>query len=785
MADEIFEHISPPMLLSYLDSIHDFKRHLGMVDRPNTMRGEPPSMVHYWRNFAFNILRTGMGGEAFDSYLLNGCTRFGLYPEELGMELAKKVTRIGEPIKIDYEANTPGEFYTRLLDVLGPYRQHGLIPIVVDTEFCLHKDAEKLREMNSKFAICKNMEMYSDPSRTAKREFYSAEWREVPGATREYGDTSIKGPLNVIVSGSINSVTIQYSGRETYLTEHYKLADRVLPNSIGSCKDAFSTLLRTGDFHHTPIIYCKLQKENTFMEGQSWDDVPLLRLMAIHLMKKRHGDQLQVKSCLEEIAYERDGKQLVFGGKTPCVFWSYDRLAIAFAILLHIPCVHQMPNKNVMVYLPKRMEEGGAQGGGACTRANLEHTAAELSTTSEALMDEINRDTDCLKRYVELHLEIDKIQYSPIYLLYLLKLKKMTVANLGEISDDVFSERDFVYHVHHSHAQLYINEAEAINRKIGRILNNDATILFYAYKYRFFIMIDGGTIRVKTTLDGSTVGPKVKTIYEFTSSILTIDEHSEIEEAVAEGGGAMRGGSVSPKRNPFLNLLQRMKQVENYMVVFSDSRDRFMAEDKKNPIERGGYTSYEMVFFFRAAVELFERVEDKPQFCRAFRAVFDTLNTLGEKQLSNEINFFLNTFTKFHSKSVGSEEAKPIIAAVLAVAKAYSEEAQAAMESFGFNEHRMIDYLEKHLPLGSFGRYYSHLKSSLQTYTANPVGLSTIVKQPRRSHSRVTKRSLNTNLREEIPGSKRERRNLTKRRLSPSLEAEITGKRGTRRLSSR
>jgi hypothetical protein len=797
---EGIESIEPNILLSYLDSIHDFKRHLGMVDTPNTVRGEDADKIHYWRNFAFNILRLGMGGTPSHSYLLNGCTQKGIHPEELGLALVKRLAKLRDPIEIVYRPGSEAAFYDSIAAALKEYKQGTKIPIVADTEFSLHNDSRSIDAVAQHFAICKNREVYADPSRTAKRDYYDAEYVEVPdNPVRVYQETTVgASPLYIHVGGPIDAVKIQYRGvrDEVYLTEEYKLANRVLPNTIANCKDAFKSLLKTGDFHSGPIGYCNLMKggkEFTSIPGlarssalslnSSWNNLPLLRIMTIHLMKKRHGDQFQVRSCKESIKYRhsRHGN-VVFGKDKPCVFWSYDRLAIAYAIFLGVPCVYQLTNKNVTIFIPlkgakcsEEAKEGGwcLLQGGACTRADLEHTVAELNTTSEALMDEINGDNDCLKRYVELHLEIDKIQYSPIYLLYILKMKRLTEAGLSVIDKKIFFEKNFIYHVYHKHPQLYIKEdRDEHTAQIVEDLNNDASILFYSLRYHFFISISANTIYVKTTSDGSTIGPTVTTIYEFTSSIVTADEYAAFEEPLA--GGAMKGGSLTPKRNPLLNLLQRMKQVENYMVVFSDSRDRFMAEDKRNFIERGGYTSYEMVFFFRAAVELFERAEDKAQFSKAFRAVFDTLNALGEEQLSNEISFFLNTFTKFHSKSLGTEEAKPIIAAVLEVAKAYTEELETAMKSFGFHEDKMIDYLEKHVPHGILAQYYEQLASALQSYSARPAGAPTTLVKPLRSRSRsggVTKRRLSAR---NIPASKREHRRLTKRNLSASLEGAVS-----------
>jgi hypothetical protein len=561
--------------------------------------------------------------------------------------------------------------------------------------------------------------MYSDPSRTAKRDFHSAEWIEVPGATRVYKDTTIGGLLDVTISGSTNSIKIEYSGGgKGYLTEQYKLADRILPNSIGNCKDAFSSLLRTGDFYHSPIDYCKMQRENTFVEEQSWGNTALLRSMAIHLMKKRHGDQFQVRSCLEAIRYEHGGRKLIFGGEKPCVFWSYDRLAIAFAILLGVPCVHQIPNKNVKVYLPLQK----SQGGGACTRANVEYTATELggnAATSKPIIDLINTSTECLKRYVDLHLEIDKVQYSPKYLINILKMK----ASAG-ITKSLFTE-EFLYNYHWPHSQLYV-KGDHEEATIA-ILNANENILFYSLNHHIFILRDNTFLRIYRMDDRSTVAAGAE-IYSFTKFVLT-------EE------------SLMP-RNPFLKLLKKMKQVENYMVIFSDSRERFMAEDKGHFIEHGGYTSYEMVLFFNAAVELFGRIEDKMEFCRAFHGVFHTLNALGETQLSSELLLFLNTFSEFSDNSLGTEEAMPIIASIVTLTKAYSQEAHAAMESFGFNENNMIEYLDRHLPLGTFGRYCDHIESALQAYNAKPVAANTIVK-PRRSRSRSrnrTVRKLNINL---------------------------------------
>ncbi len=791
------------MLLSYLDSLHDFKRYLGMVDRPNSVRGEPADKLHYWRNFAFNILRTGMGGTPVHSHFLNGCYRFGIHPEELGMKLAKETTQINKPVEIQYEAKTPGSFYTKLSDVLSDYKQDGLIPLVVDTEFCLHKDSESIREMSANFAICKNMEMYSDPSRTAKRDFHSAEWIEVAGDSRVYNDTIIGGSLNIKISGTVNSIEIEYSGDQgVYVTENYKLTHKILANTIGNCKDAFNSLLRSGDFHDSEFDYCSMLASNAFVQKASWTDVPLLRSMAIHLMKKRHGDQLQVKSCLQAITYERGDKTRVFGAEKPCVFWSYDRLAIAFAILLGIPCVHQSPNKNIVVYLPLK-KEGAAQNGGACTRANLEYTSAEVQAnvvSSMPIVNLINTKQGCLKRYVELHLEPDKVQYSPFYLIYIIKIKGLTKF----VSKELFTE-EFIYSYNNDYPQLHIKE----DREEGTvtILNEQPSILFYSFKYQLYINLSGGFIVVyKMDGSGSTAADTVKEIYKFSSLVLNSDDYIEGQEDqhAAEARSVMEGGSLTPKRNPLMNLLKKMKQVEDYMVVFPDSRERFMAQDKSHFIERGGYTSYEMVFFFRAAVELFDAADDKAQFCRAFRSIFHTLNALKETQLSSEILLFLNTFTNFHSRSEGTEEAKPIIAAVLKMAKTYIEEMQAAMESFGFDQHKMINYLEKHVPHGILGNYYYRLESALQSYSAKPVaGVITTNVKPRRSQSRsqssshsshngARKRSLHASLKAEVPRSKRERKNVTKRSLNANLGAELGASRinrpivrGTRRLSRR
>jgi hypothetical protein len=769
-------------LFSYLDVIHDFKI-LGMEDKPTIKHGDPPGRIHYWEGFAFSILRRGMGGNPHDSFLFNGCSRgkkIHAHAEKLGLKLAISYGGIGETKKIDYKSETPGAFYVALAEVLAPFKQNGRIPLVVDTASGLRNDSHNLREMNTVFAVCKNREVYADPSITSRCDFKDAECIEVTKAARIYTEGAKRSmPLYVIIEGPMDNIRTTYMGidntgkMKTYLTEEHKQSLRFRSNSRTNSAATFKSLLHTKDFYSNNIDYCAaLHGNKEFTNEGPWGDSTLLRTMAIHLMKKRHGDQFQVRSCAEPINYRHKVLgEVEFGGREkPCVFWSVDQLAIAFAIFLGIPCVYQLANKNVTVYLPSKKNQ--VQEGGACTRQDLKYTLKEIvgeESTSTQMMDLINGNQECLKRYVELHLEVDKVQYSPMYIIYILKMK----APKGIIPESLFTE-EFLYNHYNKYAQLYI-EGDSEDATV-EILNKDPRILFFSLKYKLYIYLDGSMIVVsKMDATGSSKGGEQ--IYAFSKFILTSDDLIEEDNS---------GGVLTPQKNPFLNLLQRMKQVENYMVVFPDSRESFMSESKTHFIEQGGYTSYEIVLFFRAAVELFELIEDKAQFSKAFHGVFDTLNVLGETELSREILLFLNTFVGFQSRAASTQESQLIIGAILKVAKVYIEEAQNAMESFGFDENKMIKFLDTNFPLGTLGRYYDHAVSVLQAYNTkvlvNPeISLAHLKQRNRKTpttHRKSHKKYSKTILKHNAQNARSRNKNRRK-----SLDNIILTSKSSRRLS--
>jgi hypothetical protein len=159
------------------------------------------------------------------------------------------------------------------------------------------------------------------------------------------------------------------------------------------------------------------------------DDKHNMNLVALPYIAKRAGDQLQVLSCRQSIYYEE------FTAPIQCVFWTIDRVAAAFAIMLGIPVVLQLPLKNAEIYLPNRafletltirlnqMLNPPAVGGNICTRQMFD-------THKFGLVD-----TNC---FLKLFLELCN-PYSDIYDPFtLLDVINYTIFRTENIVDDIF-----------------------------------------------------------------------------------------------------------------------------------------------------------------------------------------------------------------------------------------------------------------------------------------------------------------------------------------------------------
>jgi hypothetical protein len=482
--------------LSHMDAIHDFKTFLGL-DRPNNKRGDPD--YYYWRGFKHYILVIGSGGNPKEAELFNGCPP--LMPaagiEDAALDFAIEHMNPRE-VRVPYSGvgDGPNRFYERVAEELSEYLSdggrpgQGKIPLVVDTEYTLNK-AIRLREFIDNFVVCKNKENFSDPGRSFSRNYVS-QVEERNGDQRRYSMPKVDTRIGDIVvtrkdSGEPTDVEILYedANGDVIMREQYTRIGAVLPNSKAQCQGAFENLLKKHEYKRpTPMLeYCPRFKDGNKLPGE-YANINLLQKLALQLIKKRMGDQLQVASCMEKINYEdKNGVPFTYGGEeSPCVFWSYDRVAVAFAIVKETPCAFQDKNGSVRIFLPPAT--GGAQKGGApCTRS-LIHTDAELvsSSISTPIVREINSSPACLNRYVEMHFEPGSIYYHPIQCINLIKLLSPRGVNR-----DMFKETFLTcYGLDDSMPKIQIEDDD--EAAVTTTLTETPGLVFYSTKYKVYIV---------------------------------------------------------------------------------------------------------------------------------------------------------------------------------------------------------------------------------------------------------------------------------------------------------
>jgi len=719
----------PLYFLSHIDCIHDFKTFLSQ-DRPNQPRGGNPTDFHYWTGFKHYIMSFDEKGTKLRpalTKLFNGCRPVlsAATIEDNALEIARE--RMGiEPIELVYRE--PNAFYNRLYELLGAYRgADGRVALVVDVEYKLNT-ANKLREFVDQFAVCRNKEHYSDPSRAFMRDYGTASIEEIGSEERTYdaGDNVNTRLGTVTVSGKARDVTINYGG---VLTEIYKAEKTVFPNSKSQCKGAFTQLLKLGDYVNKDINYCASFEANTPLPG-TYGSPDFLARIASHLIKKRLGDQLQVASCKKRIKYRNAaGASIEYGGDLPCVFWSFDRVAIAYAILLGIPCVQEFVNGNVNIYIPR------TQGGGACTRAKLDYTAAEMTAgipTSEPIVNLINGDQDCFNRYIQLHFETDSIYYEPIHCILIAKLLQLPV-------DPRMFDETYVKVYNSNIPQMYIEDDTdaATEAQILVNLQRDPAFVFYSFKYKLYIdhAVGAGGEHIfqicRTKSDGSVPGD---VLYRFNQTVLG-----------ASGPGILlqEGGSASKKKeDPVIHFLAALSSVEKSSLVLSDNRELFTAELKCYDVPPVGYTCYDIIFFVKALVKKFKGAQ-KPLVSESIGALFDILKELGETTLLANLKLFLNTYSKYRhlsTKNYGPQHIK-FIKSLLEKSKEKTREIEKTLAGFKYDLDKMVRYLDKHLPLGTLTKLYNEATSgkSARRMGSSAKFLSSVSKMPslRRSTSRV------------------------------------------------
>jgi hypothetical protein len=737
--------------LSHIDAIHDFKTFLG---KDGATKKRNDERYHYWDGFKHYILAMGSGQSPSFAATFNNCVRSvsAAEIENTSLKFAKDLTKPVEH-KVVYKGGgrTPNQFYTDVAEHLAAYAVGGQIPLVVDTEYTLNSDGPKLREFSSNFVVCKNKENFSDPGRSYMRG-YGSEASEEGAERRTYNGGDVDtGIGDVTLSGSAGDVTIEYGG---IITENYRRLDVVLPNSKGQCQGVFESLLKTFSYTNDELLdYCGMFNTNT--PFPDYATTVLLRRIAVQFIKKRLGDQLQVASCKKRIHYKlKLGGALVYygGAANMCVFWSYDRVAIAYAILIGVPCVLQEKNGNVTIFIP-RVAIGGAQKGGApCTRS-LVHTEAQVNANSSStpIARHINSSPDCLNRYLEMHFEPDSVYYQPINCIMAIKfLINSTAALMGlRVRINAMLSETFLNTYSNTTPQLYIAGANEADDTAA--LAADPNLVFYSKKYLFYIERTNPmagrhefTFR-RTGAGGAVPGADADKIITFSGLIPEISGNilrGENEPLENQGGG---GSSVKNKANPLIHLLSCLSSVEKKLLILSDNRELFFAEDKGCDVPYGGYSCYDMIFFIQVLVETFKTKRDKNLVIDSVGSLFQILEKLGEDKLVENLKFFLNTYSPYkhkHGKTINMKHIQ-LIALVVEESKKRVTKTEKAMASFDFDSDKMTKYLDDHLPIGIITRFYNEAYLA-DTPALKRINLSSLLSQTKKNLKKRS-RSLSAN----------------------------------------
>jgi hypothetical protein len=211
------------------------------------------------------------------------------------------------------------------------------------------------------------------------------------------------------------------------------------------------------------------------------------------------------------------------------------------------------------------------------------------------------------------------------------------------------------------------------------------------------------------------------------------------------------GSPVRHKANPLLHLLSHLSSIEKKILVLSDNRELFFAEDKGYDVPYGGYSCYDMVFFIQALVEILKKIKDKNLVIDSVGSLFQILEKLGEDMLAENLKFFLNTYSPYkhlHGKDINMKQVQ-LIALVIDEAKKRVAKTEKAMAAFGFDSDKMTKYLDDHLPIGIITYLYNEAFVAL-TPSVRRINLSSTKSGTKRNiyrRSRNNKNQRNNNQR--------------------------------------
>jgi hypothetical protein len=731
---------NPIYYLSTIDGIHDFKTYLGK-DRPNQVRQDPK--FYYWKGFKNYIMSYRNIGRTIipqETLIFNGCAPIisSATIENVALELSKATVNPAVR-KIKYTPNNKPEFYAAVSVALENYSVAGVdgdprirIPIVIDTEYYVNK-AATTAEFVDHFAVCVNKENIADPGQSFLRNYDRATVKESGDEARVYSypDHPIDSRLGpVTLRGNVDLVEIKYGG---VIVEQYNRTHRVYPNSKSQAQGAFEKLLNvTRPYGLDKLMdYCARFNGGTALPGD-FSNPAILAQIAAHLIKKRFGDQLQVLSCIRTILYITSrGAQVRYGGRDrPCVFWSYDRVAIAYAILLGIPCVYELANGDIEIYIPK-VENAAlyagiiaaladVQAGGACTRENVRDFSAiskEGIVSSTPLTNHINSGPDCLNRYIELHFETTSVYFHPINCIQFMSFLHHS-GRRGGFDVNMFNETyETIYN--NRFPQLYIEgdgrPGHWGEEKIIETLSEYNYIVFYSFKYKIWIAHgeNAGThtfeIR-KLHADGSTLPTDHSMlIYRFTQgSVLSFGDPRAYSQLL-EGGGS----SSQKKVDPVIHFLSALSAVEKRFLVLSDNRELFTAELKGFDVPPIGYTCYETIFFVLALVKKFKKSDNRKAVTESIGSLFDILKELKEYSFAKELKLLLNMYSTYKHVTSHKHTAVhvSIIQRLVEKARIAGKKMHKALSGLK-DQSKMVKLIHKNLPLGILTRQYIEAQDS-------------------------------------------------------------------------
>ena len=742
--------------LSLLEVKHDFKNY--STDRTKKKRGT--NLIDYFPFFKITNYRKAMGLNPTYSHYFDGCSSGYGAPEDYGLEQAVNAAKPTSTL-VNYPADANKDpFYQRIATLLNAYKVDGKIPLVIDVQKTVNKDSNTYpkRQLIDNFVVCKNKEHYADPSRTYTQEFGEGirriDFDEVGTNKREYSEEEIHtGGGAIRLDGSIDEQTITYGTSGWKEVFHKK--DSVAPNTITLCKKIHDKLTNAESAtKNQELPYCNLFRDGTELPI-SYPDISVIKKIGAQLLKKRCGDQLQVVSCLKPISY-KNGK--TYGSKQkPCVFWSYDRLAIAFAILKKVPCVFQIPSKSAIVYIPSNVMRGGS-----CTRENLLDATEGSVESSELLVRLLNSNSECLDRFIESQFDFSQAEFDVRNLLRLLKYgKAIGWPGYDSIDALLFSKMC----IDTPYGQVYTEGDEATAVPFLDSETNE-NVLFYSPSSNLSIYKTSPTtydVRILRANDHTQVDHTIPV----TNTILTgktpdifkfISEEDLLDSDAEEWGtvGFAAGSHMLAKLTPYLasredpmsgggsesfisqyqaftvimamkpldadlqkeyvrfgsllisEFLNVMSDTESKFLVFTELSEPFMCLDSSD-IRKGGYTSYELVLFIKYMCE----IEDQSLFA-TFSFLPNLLRDLGDGHLLSELEQYMSRFTRyshFYNDEAYSQlpdefktKSLSMLTTILEKIEADVKRIDSEMLAFDLDIDKMYEYLDLNFPHGFIGR---------------------------------------------------------------------------------